>query len=281
MKKNASSYCNYNDSFTEYDQLRRPNGLNELLHLFRRSGVPVKGQEVLEGGFGTGAYIDYIRHHVKKIYGVEGSEEGLRRARQKCADAANVYLQRGNILNLTFSENSFDAYMVNQVLHHLDSEPGYPNVNVFLQHGRRVLRPGGMLTINTSTQEQLDPHTGVFWNYTYIEKAARRMQARFIPVEVLADRLKNYGFTDITITIPEGELFQIKYYKDPSVALQPDFQKGDSVYCFLCPEELEQANLLIAAAVLDGTVHEEMERAAQRRAKIGEAVIISARKPPE
>ncbi len=35
--KNASAYCNYNDVFDCYDQLRQPNGLPELLDIFHRS----------------------------------------------------------------------------------------------------------------------------------------------------------------------------------------------------------------------------------------------------
>ena len=40
-------------------------------------------QRVLEGGFGTGAYIDHIRHHAKEVYGVEGSEQGYKETMQK------------------------------------------------------------------------------------------------------------------------------------------------------------------------------------------------------
>lgn len=279
MQKNTSSYCNYNDTFTSYDELRQANGLQELLRLFQKAGLPVEKQKVIEGGFGTGAYINHIRHHVQEIHGVEGSDEGYRQALRKMGDAPNVHLQVGNILELDYSDDSFDAYMVNQVLHHLDTEPDFPNLDVFLEESRRVLRPGGVLTINTSSQEQLDPCSGVFWNYKYIKKAAESMRARFISVDELVRRMEGMEYTDIELTIPSGKIFQERYYSDPHFALEPIFQKGDSVYCFLSAEESERANAHISAAIEDMSVYDEMKRAAARAAEIGEIVIISACTP--
>ena len=43
-KRNASSYCNYNDTFISYDQNRKPNGLRELLHIFEETRVPFDEQ---------------------------------------------------------------------------------------------------------------------------------------------------------------------------------------------------------------------------------------------
>jgi len=262
-----------------YDQLRQPNGLRELLQIFKQTDIPIEKQKVLEGGFGTGAYLDHIRHYVKEIYGVEGSTEGFEHALQKMENATNVNLQIGNILSHIFSDDSFHVYMVNQVLQHLDTEPGYPNLNVFLRESRRVLKPGGVLTINTCSQEQMNPHFGVYWNYKYIDKAVRALQARFIPIDELISRMEKFQFADIKTTTPSGKIFQEQYYNYPYIVLEPNFQKGDSVYCFLSQEEIEGANARIRSGLEDGSVYAEMKRATGRAAEIGEAVIISARKP--
>ena len=278
-KRNASSYCNYNDAFTLYDQNRQPNGLQEILHIFRQSRTAVEEQTVLEGGFGTGAYLNHIRHHVKTVYGVEGSEQGFEATKQKIGDARNVRLRISNILDLSFSDDFFDAYMVNQVLHHLDTVPSYPNLARFLSESRRVLKPGGVLTINTCSQKQLDPNSGAYWNYKYLEKAVLALQARYIPVHSLISRLEKLAFTDIRTTIPSGRLFQEHYYRDPLLVLDPDFQKADSMYCFFSEKEIGEANTLIRTAIDDRSVYQHMEHALQRAKKIGEAIIISARKP--
>jgi hypothetical protein len=61
--------------------------------------------------------------------------------------------------------------------------------------------------------------------------------------------------------------------------LDTDLQKADSVYCFCLENQINDANALIRSSIDDGSVHQHMEQAAQQAEKIGEAVIVSARKP--
>ena len=154
-QNNQSTYCDYNEAFIGYDQIRQPHGLENILKILRQSKVPIAEQTVLEGGFGTGAYLDKIRHHTQMIHGVEGSDEGYQQTLQKTNNATNVQLQKGNILQLSFRDKSFHAYMVNQVLHHLDHRNHFQSINVFLSEASRVLKPGGQLIMNTCSQEQL------------------------------------------------------------------------------------------------------------------------------
>ena len=277
-QKNSSTYCDYNDAFKSYDNFRQPHGLRELLQILRQSSVLIREQRILEGGFGTGAYIDHNRHWVKEIYGVEGSEEGCRQAGQKTSDAKNVHLQLGDILQLSFPDEYFHAYMVNQVVHHLDTDQAFPSLNGFLSEARRVLAPGGQLIINTCSQKQLDPVGGVYWHYKFITEAALTLRLRYVPIKELEARLEALGFTGIKKAIPAGQIFYRQYYENPLFVLEPEFRKGDSTYSFLSAKETKESNARIRAAIEDGSVYDEMKRAAKRAVDIGEAVIISARK---
>ena len=276
VKKNSSTYCNYNDAFKSYDNFRQPHGLRELLQILKQSRVLLREQRVLEGGFGTGAYIDHIRHWVKEIYGVEGSDEGCRKARRKTSDAKNVHLQLGDILQLSFPDEYFHAYMVNQVVHHLDTDQAFPSLNKFITEAKRVLAPGGQLIINTCSQKQLDPVLGVYWHYKFIKEAALTLRLRYVTTKELEARLEDLGFTGIKQTIPSGQIFYRQYYENPLCVLEPEFRKGDSMYSFLSSKDTEESNACIRAAIEDGSVYDEMKRAAKRAANIGEAVIISA-----
>ena len=279
-QNNKSTYCDYNQAFIVYDQIRRTHGLQSILNIFQQSEVPLEEQHILEGGFGTGAYLDLIRHHVKKMYGVEGSDEGYQQTQKKINTAANVILQIGNILQLPFREDFFHGYLVNQVVHHLDHRNDFQQLDVFLSESSRVLKPGGHLVINTCSQEQLDPDKGSYWHFKYIPSAARAMQRQYISIEALEARLESAGFEEVKRSIPDGKVFQQDYYENPYMGLQPDFRRGDSIYSFLSAAELEESKNRLMEAIKEGSVDRLMKRVADRAEEIGEVVIISARKMP-
>lgn len=275
-QNNKSNFCDYNEAFTSYDQMRIPHGAKELLDIFSQSSTPLPEQIVLEGGFGTGAYLDIFRHHVGQIYGIEGSDQGLHQTKLKTQDSKNVNLKIGDILDLPFEEQFFDAYMVNQVLHHLDSSNPYTNMDTFLDESQRVLKPQGRLTINTCSQEQLDPEQGVYWHYKYIPSAAYQLKSHYIDIEELQERLESRNFTDIKQTIPREKIFQCEYYENPEIALDHDFKKSDSLYSFMSESEVKNSDNLLKAAIDNGSVYDEMKRASERATEIGETLFLSA-----
>ena len=277
-QNNRSTYCDYNEVFTVYDRVRQPHGLQCILNIFRQSTVPLDEQIVLEGGFGTGAYLNQIRHHVKMTYGVEGSDEGYLQTQKKIDNAANVNLQIGNILRLPFTDNFFHGYLVNQVLHHLDHKNDFQQLDVFLSESHRVLKPGGHLVINTCTQAQLDPEHSPYWHYNYIPTAASAMQRQFIPIKQLEARLTSAGFEEVKGSVPVEKIFQQEYYENPKIALQPEFRQGDSTYSFLTADDLDASNDRLTEAIEDGTVHQVMRHASKRAEEMGEIIFISARK---
>ena len=279
-QNNKSTYCDYNEAFSVYDRIRRTHGLQSILNFFQQSDVPLDEQIVLEGGFGTGAYLDKIRHHVKKMYGVEGSDEGYQQTQKKINNAPNVNLQIGNILQLPFPDSFFHGYLVNQVIHHFDHRNYFRQLDVFLTESHRVLKAGGHLVFNTCSQEQLDPETGSYWHFKYIPSAARAMQRQFIPIEELEVRLESAGFDEVKRSIPSGKIFQQEYYENPDIALQPEFKQGDSTYSFLSAAELNESNVRLMETIEDGSVHQLMKRVAERTQEIGEVLILSARKMP-
>ena len=277
-QNNQSAYCDYNKAFVGYDQFRQPHGLDRILNILQQSDVPINEQSVLEGGFGTGAYLNTIRRHVRMIYGVEGSDEGYQQTLLKVNNAPNVRLQKGDILQLCLPDSSLHAYVVNQVLHHLDHGNYFQSINVFLSEAARVLKPGGQLIINTCSRDQLDPDSGSYWHYKYIYPAAYSVQKRYIPIQELEIRLNSSGFNEFNCTFSPEKIFCQRYYEDPAIALDPEFSKADSTYSFLSEDELEKSYRRLRQAIEDETVYEVMKRAAKRAAEIGEAVIISTRK---
>ena len=78
-----------------------------------------------------------------QVTGVDISEVEIERARERAAEAelSNVRFEVGNIYQLDFPDNSFDALFSHNVLEHM-AEPSRA-----LQEMQRVLKPGGVIGI--------------------------------------------------------------------------------------------------------------------------------------
>ena len=81
---------------------------------------------------------------------------------------------------MPFDKETFDGVMINQVLHHLPDDPakGFPAHRRVFEEFARVLKPGGVLTVNTCSQEQLRHG---YWYYDLIPKRCRRLSATVSP----------------------------------------------------------------------------------------------------
>lgn len=107
----------------------------------------VKGR-VLEAGCGAGAMAKSIKYYRPdlEVYGCDISKKSISIA-QKQADGVNFRL--GNIYNLPFKDNFFDAVVVFDVLEHLKTPRGA------LQEIKRVLKKSGVFHCVTPCEGSL------------------------------------------------------------------------------------------------------------------------------
>lgn len=116
--------------------------LTELLH--SDTAYPA-GSLVLEAGCGVGAQTVALAGNSPRasFISVDISEESLAEARRRVETLGlrNVVFQRADILNLPFGDAHFDHVFVCFVLEHL------PNPEEALERLRRVLKPGGTMTV--------------------------------------------------------------------------------------------------------------------------------------
>jgi SAM-dependent methyltransferase len=116
--------------------------LTELLH---HDTVYPPGSKVLEAGCGIGAQTVILAQNspLAHITSIDISAESLRQARQRIEkeNIPQVNFQQADIFNLPFGEESFDHIFVCFVLEHL------PEPKPALMHLKRVLKPGGTLTV--------------------------------------------------------------------------------------------------------------------------------------
>lgn len=124
-----------------YDAMNRlmTAGLDRRWRRITAEAVVRPGDRVLDGCCGTGDLAAAALHAgAGEVVGIDFSERMLERARRKSRD---VEWLRGDLLELPFEDESFDAATVGFGVRNLD------DLELGLAELRRVLRPGGRLGI--------------------------------------------------------------------------------------------------------------------------------------
>jgi len=101
--------------------------------------TPKRGGRVLDLACGTGILFPKLVKRFKTVVGLDYSLPMLSVAKEKPFN--NVYLVRGDALELPFKENSFDTVVLSLGLRH------FPDIGKSLKEIHRVLKEGGELHI--------------------------------------------------------------------------------------------------------------------------------------
>ena len=116
---------------------------------------PQRGEKIREVGCGSGLFVHSLARAVGTnglVQGVDLSEQQVAKARENCAGLEQVQLVTGDVLDLPFDRDSFDAVVSIQTLEYV------PRIDGAIQELLRVVRPGGRF-INFATN-----WGSVFWH---------------------------------------------------------------------------------------------------------------------
>jgi SAM-dependent methyltransferase len=127
--------------------------------------------------------------------------------------------------------------MINQVLHHLpdDPEAGWPLHRRVFAECARVLRPGGVLVVNTCSHVQTEQG---FWTFHLIPQARAEILRRLMPLDALESALKACGIAPCARFVPVDALVQGEGYLDPRGPLRAEWRAGDSIWALVDEAEL-------------------------------------------
>ena len=238
-----SSYERYDQTSAHYDRTRWPIGVEIIIGCLAQGRTPLSVQTVLDAGCGTANYSAALLDHVERIIAVDQSSGMLAVARQKLAAKAgdrHVELTQASIDAVPLPDASVDGVMVNQVLHHLadDPEAGYPIHRQVLDELARVLRPGGVLVINSCSHEQIREG---FWPYHLIPNARAAVIRRLMPLDQLEVALGGSKIAAKGRFVPVDAIMQSVDYLDPRGPLCTDWRAGDSIWALATEREIENA----------------------------------------
>ena len=276
-----SSYESYNKTARAYDSTRTPVGLSILIDHFSSSAIPLKRQRILDAGCGTGNYLYALKDIVGSLVGLDGSREMLIQAALKCGDAPNVTLEEGSILKFRFPDCSFDGVMINQVLHHLDAASDFQQLKQCVGEVLRVLKPTGVLCVSTCSQEQLKAQ-GPTWYCTMFPEASVFIAPRYIPIQKLCNILEETGLIGVSVeSRPEEYVFVKEQYYDVEGPFREEWRNGDSSFAVYRDQSdiLEIRLQELRKSIKDGSINEVIAQAELLREKLGQYVVIVARKP--
>jgi len=116
--------------------------LNQLISAV----APKRTDVVLDAGCGSGRNLSILSRQVKRIVGLDFSEQMLERAKQRIAaeQLSNVRLTQGSVTQLEFPDSHFDKVVCASVLQYLDTK----DCEVALEEIVRVCRPGGTVVLH-------------------------------------------------------------------------------------------------------------------------------------
>ncbi|MDH5676569.1 MAG: class I SAM-dependent methyltransferase [Myxococcales bacterium] len=276
----ARDYEDYARTASNYDVSRVPVGLPIIKRVLGELEAGGDGVRLLDVGCGTGAYLAALAGCAGTLTGLEVNPAMLERARRKLGAQSHVVLRQGNALSMPFGEAEFDLVLFNQVLHHLDggaaSQRGWPALRQVLGESLRVLRPGGVLLINTCSQQQLREG---FWYAPLVERAVERVARRYVDTGSLKDILAGAGFERVEQWVPLDEVFYGARALDLRGPFDQAWRDGDSVWALVTPDELQAALQRIGAMIDEGRGEAFLAERERARQSVGQCVFMRATRP--
>ena len=275
-----SHFENYQHVSRSYDNTRTAVGVDIIRNQLQNSELPINKQLLVDAGCGTGQYSAALVKNVRKIEAIDLNAGMLKIAKDKMKleeknGLINFYFS--SIDSLPLDDDTADAVMINQVLHHLpdNSTSGWAKHEKVFREFWRVLKSGGMLIINSCSPEQIECG---FWFYNLIPEAMQKMTLKVIHLSDLINLLKNCGFSNTFQEVNMDLVLQSDAYFHADGLFNADWRSGDSIWSLVPEEILSQVLKKTFKMHKDGKLDAYLKHHDQNRKTTGQVTFSIARK---
>jgi 2-polyprenyl-3-methyl-5-hydroxy-6-metoxy-1,4-benzoquinol methylase len=166
---------------------------NKYFKLFGALGF--KSGKLLDVGAATGFFANLAKNKGFEVTGVELSDFAAQKGRAK-----GLNIISGDIFSAKFSSEYFDIITLLDVIEHV------PNPKTTLEEAKRILKPGGLLTINTPDAQSLWAKTlGPRWQLIMPPE-----HINYFSPQNMSDYLSQSGFK-VILSTKIGKSFTIQY----------------------------------------------------------------------
>lgn len=273
-------FCPYTKTSQNYDGTRAPLGLDIALGNMCLNSKPLKEQRLLDIGCGTGTFLAAVKDKLGAVEGVEYNDGMIGQAQKRLGDS--VKLVQGSADSLPYGDASFDVCTMNQVLHHFPRDDNYAFCLRSFQEVYRVLKPGGVFVLNTSTPEQ---QRDAFWWLSLFPKASAAQCLRFPPLDTVLSHMKaamlEVSADSVTVPLHRSLMAEDKYLQHGvKSGFMPEYRDGDSSWSMAENfGELESGLKKLQTMIDEGKADLWLEGREHLRKSMGQATFVSVRKP--
>jgi ubiquinone/menaquinone biosynthesis C-methylase UbiE len=220
LEESASMGDYYDDVSMSYDFSRRAG--EKTVKLLKRLLGPLSSANVLDIGCGTGNFLVELESCAGELFGLDISAGMLAQASGKGLKSSLIL---GDAINMPFSDESFNAAIGIQILHHIEDK------RMLLSEVSRILEREGRFIIQSCSHEQLS----TFWFYHYFPSGLDIDKKRVPDFSEIKDLLNETGFEKVEVhQCP----FEIVFRETPELYLDEKYRAGASTFSLLSKDEI-------------------------------------------
>ncbi|CAH1798929.1 unnamed protein product [Owenia fusiformis] len=235
-----SIYEDYEKRAAVYDKHRVAAGADTLIGiLLGQTRKPLSQLHVLDAGCGTGNYsLALLKEGLGHVTLLDASEGMLHVAKKKLQtfiEDGRAEVKHGIMPDLDFPDDTFDAVMFNQTLHHVENSPNsegeYLKIYKTLQRSKQILKYGGVIIFQTTTPCQI--RNAYTWLPT---EEYQNIESKLVGIspDKFKQYLKKIGMENVEIVIPaSATLWNKETHRDLDGPFKQDVRDSMSSFANL------------------------------------------------